>query len=297
MAPHPVAKFHHLLAYGKINLALNVGEVRPDGYHEVEMVLHQVPVYDHLTFYPAPSPGIALETNLSFLKVDESNLIVKAYKAMEERFGLPGVRARLYKRIPVSAGMAGGSADAAMTIRGLNELFSLHLSLEEEMAIGETLGSDIPFCLMGGSALATGRGEVLEPFPRLPMGQILFVKPRFGVSTPYVYQHFDPASAGEKADIEALRQALLKGSLREAAPHMHNQLEPTVDRVYPVIREIREHLLDLGALASRMSGSGPTVFGIFDDPLLAGDALEKLRRIYPPSYRIFLTDTGLEELS
>ncbi len=274
-------------AYAKINLALNVGETRPDGFHEVTMIMQHVSIWDEVTISRRRDQAITLECNLPFLGANEKNIAYRAALAMQEAYGLSGFHIRLYKKIPIAAGMAGGSADAAGVIRGLNRLFDLGLSLEEMMQQGEKLGSDIPYCLLGGTCLATGRGEKLQRIAPMPETHVAVVKPNFGISTPWSYAQFSPETAKETADIPAMMQAIKHRNLDQISRLMVNQLEPAAVAAYPVIRQIEQDLLQLGASGAMMTGSGPTVFGLFKRYETAREAVRHCKANYPWRYQVF----------
>lgn len=249
--------------WGKINLALNVGQVREDGYHEVEMIMQQVSLYDEVTLTMRADNEVRSSSNLGFLVTDERNIAVKAARLMQECYGVGGVDIRLEKHIPVSAGMAGGSADAAAVLDGMSRLFGLDLCQARLMKLGARLGSDIPFCLMGGTGLAQGRGEIVTPLPSLPRTHVVLVKPNFSISTPWSYSHYQADKNNPPADIEAMKRCLSRGEVEGVAKGMRNQLEKTALSVRPVIGRIRQDMMSLGAAGARMTGSGPTVFGLF----------------------------------
>lgn len=246
----------------KINLTLDILGKRPDGYHEVSMVMQSVSLHDVLTFSKTRE-DIFLKINVPWLRADERNLAWRAAALVKERCGLRGgVRIHLTKRIPVAAGLAGGSADAAAVLRGMNALYRLHLSNEELCSLGAELGSDIPFCLMGGTQLATGRGEVLRRLKRMPLAWVVLAKPRLSVSTAWAYQNYDEQGAEHHPDNARFEQALENGSLEEMAPLLCNVLESVTIKQYGIIERYKRMMLEHGALCSMMSGSGPTVFGL-----------------------------------
>ncbi len=252
-------------AYAKINLGLDVLRRRPDGYHEVRMVMQTIRLFDKLTVRTTHTPGITIRTNLSYLPCDENNLIYRAAALfLEETRQKAGVYITLEKHIPVAAGLAGGSSDAAATLTALNELYRTGLSLKHLQELGVRLGADVPYCLLQGAALSEGIGEILTPLPAPPAAHCLVVKPPVSVSTRYVYEHLT-ADTAPHPDIDALLDALKAGSLPNLAAHLGNTLESVTIPLHPEIAAIKEELLQLGALGSLMSGSGPTVFGLFSD--------------------------------
>lgn len=267
-----------LKAMGKINLGLDVLGKRENGYHDVRMVMQTVYLYDRVALTRKETPGIEVETNLFFLPVDESNLAYKAAKLLTEEFGITkGVRIALDKKIPVSAGMAGGSADAAAVLFGMNRLFGLGLSDADLRERGVKLGADVPYCIMRGTYLAEGIGEKLTPLPQCPRCFVLLAKPSVNVSTKLVYERFDSLKECEHPDIDGIIEGLKTMELRKTASCMGNVLEHVTIREYPVIEEIKNIMKAEGALNAMMSGSGPTVFGIFEEQRLARRALSRIK--------------------
>ena len=266
-----------LKAKAKINLGLDVLRKREDGYHEVRMIMQTIPLYDKLTIRTAEDAQIRVQTNLHFLPVGEDNLAYRAAKLLMDEFQIKqGVEIELAKYIPVAAGMAGGSSDAAATLVGVNKLFELGLSTEELMARGVKIGADVPFCVMRGTALAEGIGEKLTPLPPMPKCHILIAKPGIHVSTKCVYGNLRANELKEHPDIDGQIGALKRGDLYELARLMGNVLETVTIPEYPVIRRIKETMIECGALNAMMSGSGPTVFGLFEDEEAAKEAYRVL---------------------
>jgi len=249
-------------ANAKINLTLDILGKRPDGYHEVAMVMQTVGLHDTLTLEKREQ-GISLNINVPWLKADEKNLAWRAAALVQEEFGLTGgVHIELTKRIPVAAGLAGGSADAAAVLKGMSELYGLNLSDNKLCELGAKLGSDIPFCLLGGTMLATGRGEVLKRLPDMPETWVVLVKPRISVSTAWAYQNYDEQGAERHPDNEAIQKEIARGSRKGVAKLLCNVLESVTINKYDVIERYKQMMLDKGAMASMMSGSGPTVFAL-----------------------------------
>lgn len=268
-----------LKALAKVNLGLDVVRRREDGYHEVKMIMQTIHLYDRLDIRKMKEPGIQIQSNLSFLPVNENNLIYKAGKLLMDEFGITeGVSVKLDKRIPVAAGMAGGSTDAAAMLWGMNRLFSLKLSLEELMKRGVTIGADVPYCLMRGTALAEGIGEKLSPLPPMMKVPILIAKPQISVSTKFVYSNLKLDKDTVHPDIDQCIEDIRRGSLTDLCGHMGNVLESVTIPAYPVIREIKEHMMENGAVGAMMSGSGPTVFGLFSDEKTAKKAYYAMRK-------------------
>ena len=267
-----------LRALGKINLGLDVLGRRENGYHDVQMVMQTVYLYDLITLKKKEEPGIELTTNLSFLPVNENNLAYRAAKLLMDEFGLPGgLLIRLEKHIPVAAGMAGGSSNAAAVLYGMNRLFSLGLTEKELMERGVTLGADVPYCILRGTVLAEGIGEILTPLPPMPRCQILLAKPPVNVSTRMVYEKLDACQIVNHPDIDGLIRGLQDQDLGKVASSMGNVLEEVTIGEYPVIDEIKRIMRESGALNAMMSGSGPTVFGIYADRAKARAAAARIR--------------------
>ena len=268
-----------LRALAKINLGLDVLRKREDGYHEVRMVMQTIRMYDQLDITRNIQPGIHIKTNLPYLPVNENNLVFKAAKLLMDEFQIQeGLSIQLKKVIPVSAGMAGGSSDAAAALVGVNKIFALGLSRKELMERGRQIGADVPYCVMRGTALAEGIGEILTPLPPVPQGYVLVGKPGVNVSTKFVYGRLDAANLKEHPDIDGMVAALGQKDLRQVADKLGKVLETVTVPEYPVIDEIKKSMVRWGALNALMSGSGPTVFGLFDDREKAEYASEKLKK-------------------
>lgn len=267
-----------LRAYAKINLGLDVLRRREDGYHEVRMIMQTIHMYDQLDMIKTDEPGIHLTTNLSFIPTDESNLVYKAAKLLMDRYQITeGVKIHLNKVIPVAAGMAGGSSDAAATLVGLNKLFALGLTKEQLMEIGVQIGADVPYCVMRGTALAEGIGEKLTPLAPAPECYILIGKPAISVSTPFVYKNLKLNEETVHPDIDGMIQAIEKQDLYGITARMGNVLESVTIGAFPEIEAIKNHMKEHGAVNAMMSGSGPTVFGIFDSKEKAELAYQQLK--------------------
>lgn len=267
---------YQIKAYAKINLGLDVVRRLPNGYHEVKMVMQNVGIYDELTL-TKQSQGIRITTDTSELPTDEDNLIYKAAKLMFAEYNIKeGVCIHLTKNIPIAAGMAGGSTDAAATMKGINELFGLQVSLERLMELGVRIGADVPYCILGGTALAEGIGEKLTLLPPMPHCHILVAKPDINVSTKFVYEHLDAEGVKEHPDIDGMVDAIKKRQLEGILDRMENVLETVTIPAHPIIATISDKMLELGADNSLMSGSGPTVFGIFTDEKIAKMAYQQM---------------------
>lgn len=268
---------YHLKAYAKINLGLDVVRRLPNGYHEVKMVMQNVGIYDELTLTRLSS-GIRVTTDSEELPTDENNLIYKAAKLMFTEYNIEeGVRIHLTKNIPIAAGMAGGSTDAAATMKGINELFGLNIPLVRLMELGVRIGADVPYCILGGTALAEGIGEELTCLDDMPPCHILVAKPDINVSTKFVYEHLDAEGVSHHPDIDGMVNAIARGDLQGILDRMENVLETVTIPAHPIISTIKEKMLSLGAVNSLMSGSGPTVFGIFTDTTKASEAFEQMK--------------------
>ena len=267
-----------LKALAKINLGLDVLGRRENGYHDVRMVMQTIHLYDDVILEKTKEPGIHLETNLSYLPVDENNIAYKAAKLLRDEFGITeGIRIRLKKFIPVAAGMAGGSTNAAAVLFGMNRMYGLGLTEQQLKDSGVKLGADVPYCIMRGTVLAEGIGEILTPLPPMPKCYVLIAKPGISVSTKIVYEKFDALKDVEHPDIDRLMLGLENGKLAEVASSMGNVLEGVTIGLYPVIENIKQVMIQEGALNAMMSGSGPTVFGIFEDRRTAKKAYNVLK--------------------
>ena len=279
-----------LRAFAKINLGLDVQRKRPDGYHDLRMIMQMTGMYDRISLRGIPNGyGIKLWSNLPYIPADQRNLAYRAAALLMEEFGVSdGLSIRLEKFIPVAAGLAGGSTDAAAVLKGVNEIFKLGLSEKELMDRGVKIGADVPYCILQGTALAEGIGEVLTPLPDMPACSILLAKPPISVSTKEVYGALRADEIREHPDIDGMILAIREGDLRGIARRAKNVLEDVTAPNHPVIREYESEMEEAGALVSIMSGSGPTVFGLFDDNNAALKCRDEMRRKYPGA-RVFLT--------
>lgn len=277
-------------AYAKLNLTLDVLGRRADGYHDLRMVMQTVALADDLTV-ELGGGEVQVRTDLSFLPNDERNLAAAAALRFQESAGrgLEGVSIAIRKRIPVCAGMAGGSSDAAAVLRALNDLTAAGLSPEELAAIGGGVGSDVPYCVLGGTALAEGRGERLTPLPPLPSCHVVLCKPGWSVSTPELFARIDGVRLRRRPDTPGLLAALEAKDLGEVARRLYNVFEDVLPpRRAAEIGSIKNVLIQHGALGASMTGTGPTVFGLFAGPESAADAFQALRETYRET---FLTHT------
>lgn len=270
-----------LKALAKINLGLDVLRRKEDGYHEVKMIMQTINLHDQIHMRKIEEDEIRIRTNLYYLPNNENNLAYKAVKMLKDEFNLPGgVSINLKKVIPVAAGMAGGSSDAAAVLFGMNKMYGLKLSMQELMDRGVKLGADVPYCIMRGTALAEGIGEKLTKLPAMPKCHILIAKPPINVSTKFVYEnlHANDLKPEDHPPVDAQIEALKEGNLEKLVANMGNVLERVTVPEYPVINEIKQMMLDGGALGSMMSGSGPTVFGIFTSYNKAKETYEKIEK-------------------
>lgn len=251
-------------AYAKINLGLDVVRRLANGYHEVKMIMQTVGIYDTLTLQKTKQ-GIKVTTDSGEVPADENNLVYKAARLLADTCQIEeGIAIHLEKRIPVAAGMAGGSTDAAAVLKGMNTLFSLGLSEEELKVLGVKLGADIPYCIMGGTALAEGIGERLRKLPPAPDCFVLIAKPDINVSTKYVYENLKLSEIKKHPDIDGMAEAIKTGSMQGITSRMENVLESVTEEKYPVIKRLKLYMEENGAVKALMSGSGPTVFGIYE---------------------------------
>lgn len=265
-------------AMAKINLGLDVLRRRENGYHDVKMIMQAVNIYDTLDFVKKDEPGIVVKVDAMELPTDENNLIYKAAKLLYGKCGMEqGVEITLTKRIPIAAGMAGGSTDAAAALVGINCLFELGLSKDELKQLGVKIGADVPYCIEGGTALSEGIGEILTKLPDAPDCFVVVAKPEISVSTKYVYENLHANELKYHPDIDGMTEAIRQGDLDGVCKRMENVLETVTETKYPVISQIKKLLKDAGAENSLMSGSGPTVFAIFKEEATAKKALDKVR--------------------
>ena len=269
-----------LKALAKINLGLDVLRRREDGYHEVKMIMQTIGLHDDLEIRKTKTPGIQVKTNLYYLPTNENNLVYKAAKLLMDEFQIQdGESIQLKKRIPVAAGMAGGSSDGAVVLWGINQMYGLGLSMQALMERGVRLGADVPYCIQRGTALAEGIGEKLSVLPPMPKCTILIAKPGISVSTKFVYEnlHANDLKPEQHPDVDSMIEAMRQKDLGLLCSRMGNVLETVTIPAYPVINEIKRTMMDNGAIGSMMSGSGPTVFGIFDSPAAAKQAMKAVR--------------------
>ena len=283
-----------LSANAKINLTLDILGTREDGYHEVAMIMQEISLHDTLSMgkiNQGISLTIAIEGQKGTLPADESNLCWKAAALVQKEYNLQeGVEIHLTKRIPMAAGLAGGSADAAAVLKGMNHLFQLGMTEARLCELGARLGSDIPFCIMGGTMLATGRGEVLTRLPSFPRLSVVLAKPPVGVSTAWAYKTYDAGYDGPHPDNEAMLEAIHGGDAHKAASLLCNVLEGVTETEHPVIADYKRLMMEHGAMASMMSGSGPTVFGLVREKQQAWHLADTLKK-YDGEAGVFVAET------
>ncbi|NLX70458.1 MAG: 4-(cytidine 5'-diphospho)-2-C-methyl-D-erythritol kinase [Clostridiales bacterium] len=276
-------------AFAKINWALDVVGKRQDGYHNVEMVMQSVNLYDILTIEEKAEDDIEIICNCDCIPLDSNNIAYKSARLIKETYGIvKGVKIDLHKNIPVAAGLAGGSADAAAVFAGLNRMWNLGIKLRELMSVSARIGSDIPFCILGGTALAKGIGDELVSLPPAEGIWMVLVTPDFHVSTAHIYRSLDLSKITVRPCIQGMVECLEKRDLNGIADHMKNVLEQVTLSMYPQINLIKEDMMKQGALGCCMSGSGPTVYGIFPDEDSARKGYNVLKERYS---RCFVVDT------
>lgn len=267
-----------LKAYGKINLGLDVIRKRSDGYHDLDMVMQMVDVYDDVILTRIEGAEIVVRTDTAVLSNGKDNLAYMAAKMLMDEFGIDqGLEITIRKRIPIAGGMAGGSSDCAATLTGVNQMFDLGLSTEELMERGVRLGADVPYCILGGTAIARGIGDILTPLPTPPKCHVIIAKPPVSVSTAFVYGNIKPDKIKKRPDIDGMVSAIRTQDLYKLAKSLYNVMEDITVPQYPIIQEIKMVMLNNGALNSIMSGSGPTVFGLYDDKGKAEQTVELLK--------------------
>ena len=274
-------------AYATINLTLDVLGKRPDGYHDLSMVMQSVSLADQVIIRETGEEGFTLKTDLGFLPGADKNIAGVAARAFARHTGvdLSGLEIELQKHIPVCAGTAGGSSDGAAVLRGLNRWFSCGLSLRHLAEIGEEVGSDVPYCVLGCTALAEGRGEKLTCLPALPDCHIVLCKPGFSVSTPELFRRIDELKLRFHPDTAGVLAALEEGDLAGVSRRMFNVFEEALPaQRRAVVEEIKSTLLSRGALGACMSGTGPTVFGIFDNAESAQSVADELKQSYAETF-------------
>jgi len=282
--------FVNVYANAKINLALDVLGKREDGYHELSSVMQTVALRDKLSIRKLYTSRIKLNSNAKWLPVDERNLAFKAAQVLLERFPAPyGVLIEIDKKIPISAGLGGGSADCAAALLGIKKLFNLPVSMDELLEIAATLGADVPFCLLKGTALAEGIGEILTPLKPCPPVHIVIAKPPVSISTRDVFRQFKMENVGKRPNIDKMIADIENGDIKAVAVGLCNVLESVSVKEFVVIERLKRIMLANGAMGAIMSGSGPTVFGMFEDKATAQKTVSKIRTELSVK-EVFLTD-------
>lgn len=271
-------------AYGKINISLDIVGKREDGYHLLKMIMQNVDLYDSISFERCIK-GINISCNKPYIPVDEKNLMYKAAKLFIDNYNISeGINIYLKKNIPVAAGMAGGSTDAAAVFKALREVFKIDASDNELMELGLKIGADIPYCIVGGTALCEGVGEIITPLKPFKNHILVLVKPNFGVSTKEVYKSLDISKIYKHPDTEELIKAMEEEKLQDVCNGMKNLLENVTLRKYPVLKRIKDDMVKMGAMGAMMSGSGPTIFAFFEDMLKAQRCYDKFKTQYKEVY-------------
>ena len=283
-------------AYAKLNLTLDVTGKRSDGYHEMLMVMQTVSLSDVIELKKTDEAGIRAVCNFRYIPTDGRNLAVRAAELFCTKLEIrdPGIRIRMEKNIPVGAGMAGGSADAAAVLRGMNGLFKTNLNRKELETLAEEIGSDVAFCIAGGTALARGRGEILEDLAPMPDCHIVICKPSFSISTPELFRKLDSVNLRRHPDTAGMQAAIASGDLRECAMRMYNVFEEVPDRRMRTVAEIKSTMLDYGAFGAVMTGTGSAVFGVWQDRETAEKCAAELSRefrfcgVFQPTERLVI---------
>ena len=271
-------------AYGKINISLDIVGKREDGYHLLKMIMQNVDLYDSMSFQKC-NKGINISCNKPYIPTDDKNLVYKAAKLFLETYNInEGVNIYLKKNIPVAAGMAGGSTDAAAVFKTLKQLFKVDVDDQELMKLGVKIGADVPFCMIGGTALCEGIGDIITPLAPFKNQILVLVKPNFGVSTKEVYKNLDISKIFKHPDTEGLIKAMEEEKLIDVCNGMKNLLENVTLRKYPVLKRIKEDMVRMGSMGAMMSGSGPTIFAFFDDMLKAQRCYDKFKTQYKEVY-------------
>lgn len=279
-------------ARAKINISLDVLGKRADGYHEVKMIMQQVDLYDEVEIREIET-GIVLESNCEFIPKDQSNIAYQAAKMMQEQYKIhKGVYIYINKQIPVAAGLAGGSTDGAAVILGLNELWNLGASREELMTHSLALGADVPFCILEGAALAEGIGEKLTPIKGLEYAWVVLCKPNLCVSTAEVYKSLQLEKLEEHPNTDKLLMAMENNDIQTIGENLHNVLEQVTEKMHPIVKDIKRRMMEYNAMGSLMSGSGPTVYGLYKDYYKARSACENLSKVYKQTYVVKTYNRG-----
>lgn len=275
-------------AHAKINISLDVVGKREDGYHLLKMIMQMIDLYDLIEVNKIKS-GIQLSCNKHYIPVDERNLAYKAAKLFMEEYSIKeGVEINIKKNIPVAAGLAGGSTDVAAVLKAMNNIFKVQATEEQLMKLGVKIGADVPYCIIGGTALCEGIGEIVTPLESFKNQILVLVKPNFGVSTKEVYQALDITRVQRHPSTDILINGIEQNNLKVVSDNMKNILENVTLKKHSILRDIKREMVNMGALGALMSGSGPTVFGFFDDMLRAQICYDKFKTKYT---EVFLTRT------
>ncbi|MEZ0537191.1 4-(cytidine 5'-diphospho)-2-C-methyl-D-erythritol kinase [Caldicellulosiruptoraceae bacterium PP1] len=283
-----------LKAYAKINLTLDVLTKREDNYHEIKTIMQTVDLYDIIDIEETDTDEIVVTTSNDSIPTDNKNHAYIAASTLKERFNIKkGVKIHIQKNIPISAGLAGGSTDAAAVLKGLNKMFDLNLSIEELMKIGQEIGADVPFCLVRGTALCEGIGEKVSVLPSCPQMNILIAKPEVYVSTQAVYEALDLSKIKKRPDTEAMLNAINDGNIRLIAKNLCNVLETVTINQHPIINKVKDIMRNNNALGVLMTGSGPAVFGIFNNKYDAITTSERLK-VFIKETILTTTTNGVE---
>ncbi|HEY8890949.1 MAG TPA: 4-(cytidine 5'-diphospho)-2-C-methyl-D-erythritol kinase [Clostridium sp.] len=271
-------------AYGKINISLDIVGKREDGYHLLKMIMQNVDLYDSMSFQKC-NKGINISCNKPYIPTDDKNLVYKAAELFMDTYDIQeGINIYLKKNIPVAAGMAGGSADAAAVFKALNQIFEVNVGDNELMDLGVKIGADVPYCIIGGTAMCEGIGEIITPLTPFKNHILVLVKPNFGVSTKEVFKNLDINKIFKHPDTDAIIKAMEQEKLENVCKNMKNLLENVTLRKYPVLKRIKEDMVKMGAIGAMMSGSGPTIFAFFDDMLKAQLCYDKFKILYKEVY-------------
>lgn len=283
----------HLNAYAKVNFTLDVGAERPDGYHEIESVMHTIALHDSITLREAGSGTEVLVTDGSTVPTDHRNLVARTAEMLREMFGVTRpLQIELTKRIPVAAGLGGGSSDAAVTLLGLVQMWKLRLDGRELLQLATKLGADVPFFLEGGGAVARGKGERIAYLPALPTTWVVLARPRAEVSTAWAYRQLPAGGIASRPNTAAMIEAVKREDVREVGRRLHNVFEDIVAQTYPVVRELKARILRGEAYGASMSGTGATVFGLMANEAAARKVADDLRTI--PDVDVYITRTFAE---
>lgn len=276
-----------LKSRAKINLSLDVLNRRLDGYHEVQMIMQEIDLFDNITIQERQDNFIVIKCDCEYIPKDSGNIAYQAAELVRKRFNIQqGVEIHIEKNIPVAAGLAGGSSNAAAVLKGLNQLWQLGLDTKEIMEMGVKIGADVPFCVLGGAAHASGIGEKLTPIVGLKNQWLVIAKPAISVSTAEVYGQLNLSKLEERPNTKQLLEFMENGDVINLAKNMKNVLETVTEKKYPVIKEIKNKMMEYNALGSMMSGSGPTVFGIYKNYERAKSAFENLSILYKQTYMV-----------